>query len=97
MQISEFKALAASHKLKAVNFIESGCGPMVVEIVYEGGKDLIKDSHGEVLTYTNVTHAYDVCHKAGVHEANLVQVVPHDEACGGVSMDYHRESTPLKF
>jgi hypothetical protein len=97
MQISEFKALVSSHKLKAVNFIESGCGPMVVEVEYDGGKALIKDSAGEVVTYANVTLAYDVCHRAGVHEANLIQVVPHDEAGGGQNMDYHRESTPLKF
>lgn len=97
MQISEFKALASSHRLKNVNFIESGCGPMVVEVEYDDGKELIKDSHGEVMTCTNVTQAYDLCHRAGVHSANLVQVVPHDEACSGVVMDYHRESIPLKF
>ncbi|ANG62899.1 hypothetical protein A8C75_10655 [Marinobacterium aestuarii] len=97
MQISEFKALVSSHKLKAVNFIESGCGPMVVEVEYEGGKDLIKNSDGAVFTCLNVTQAYDLCHRAGVHEANLVQVTPHDETCAGVVMDYHRDSIPLKF
>ena len=97
MQISEFKELAASHRLTNVNFIESGCGPMVVEVEFEGGKDLIRDAKGEVLTCANVTQAYDLCHKAGIHAANLVQVVPHDEVCAGVAMDYHRESIPLKF
>jgi len=97
MNVSDFEDLAQSSRLKAVNFVESGCGPMVIEVESDQGTDLIRDRHGEIITCQNVSQAYAVCQKAGVHEANLVQVIPHDETCSGVIMDYHRDSIPLKF
>ncbi|WP_027856027.1 hypothetical protein [Marinobacterium jannaschii] len=101
MNVADFKSLAEAHSLRAVNFIESGCGPMVIEVEYdkdsEPVRELIKDSHGEVVTCKNVTQAYGLCQKAGVHKANLVQVIPHDEACQAEYADYHRESMPLTF
>lgn len=101
MNISEFISLAEEHRLKNVNFIESGCGPMVIQVEYgqdaDTEKELIKDSEGAVITCKSVTEAYGICHKAGVHRANLVQVIPHDEACANSFADYHSESIPLRF
>jgi len=101
MRISEFKSLASGPGLRGVNFVESSCGPMVIEVEFAKGgelhRELIKDSAGHVLTYSNITQAYDLCTRAGVHEANLVQVIPHDEACMGAFADYHKEALPLRF
>ncbi|MBY4676289.1 hypothetical protein [Marinobacterium arenosum] len=101
MRVADFKTLAGEHHIKNVNFVESSCGPMVIEVEFERGqevvRDLIKDSKGNVITYTNITQAYDVCSRAGVHRANLVQVIPHDEACVGMFAEYHRDAIPLKF
>lgn len=101
MNMSEFISLAEQHRLRNVNFIESGCGPMVIQVEYgrdaQTEKDLIKDENGVVITCKNVGQAYDICHRAGVHRANLVQVVPHDEACSSGFADYHSESIPLRF
>ncbi len=101
MNMSEFITLAEEHRLRNVNFIESGCGPMVIQVEYgkdaETEKDLIKDNKGDVITCRSVSEAYNICHKAGVHRANLVQVIPHDEACTNAFADYHSESIPLRF
>jgi len=101
MNMSEFITLAEQHRLRNVNFIESGCGPMVIQVEYgydkNMTKDLIKDNDGAVITCRSVAEAYNICHKAGVHRANLVQVIPHDEACSNSYAEYHSESIPLRF
>lgn len=101
MRVSEFRMLAQGPHLQAVNFIESSCGPMVIEVEFEQGVEnkraLIRNAQGEVITCRCITQAYDVCTKVGVHRANLIQVIPHDEACMGSYAEYHRESMPLRF
>ncbi|WP_286238248.1 hypothetical protein [Neptuniibacter halophilus] len=101
MNIEQLDHLNQQHKLKAVNFIESGHGPMVIEVEFTQDeavqKELIKDRSGNVVTCQNVKEGYQICLKAGVHEANLVQIETHDEACRSDFADYHKESIPLKF
>jgi len=101
MNSEQFEQLHKQQRLKAVNFIEAGCGPMVIEIEYDDqgqlNKELIKDDAGEVITCRNVKQGYDICLRAGVHEANLVQLETHDEAAYSEFADYHKDSIPLKF
>ncbi|MFW1678563.1 hypothetical protein ACFVYJ_12405 [Pontibacter sp. JAM-7] len=101
MNINQLSDLQKSQQLKSVNFIESGCGPMVIEIEFQRDKsylrELIKDDAGKVVTCSNITQGYDICHRAGIHHANLVQIIPHDEACYSEFADYHRSSLPLSF
>lgn len=101
MRYAEFKTLVSNDYLLNVNFIESSCGPMVIEVEYEidneHGKQLLKNDKGEVMSVNCITKAYDLCTNVGVHSANLVQTIPHDEACMGKYADYHSESMPLKF
>jgi len=101
MRMSEFKSIANGPYLQKVNFVESSCGPMVIEVEFSQGeqvrRELIKDRKGDVVTCRCITQAYDLCSQAGVHEANLVQVIPHDEACMGSFAEYHKEALVLKF
>ena len=101
MRISEFKSLASGPHLHNVNFVESSCGPMVIEVEVSQGeqvkRELLRDHKGEVVTCSCITKAYDLCTQAGVHKANLVQVIPHDEACMGAYAEYHRDAIALKF
>lgn len=101
MNIDQLTDINEGHTLKGVNFIESGSGPIVIEVEFDQEdrlqKELIKDEAGNVVTCKNLKEGYDLCLKAGVHSANLVQIIPHDEACQSAYADYHRDSIPLKF
>ena len=101
MNVDQIDSLNQQHRLKQVNFIESGCGPMVIEVEFtkdhETVRELLKDKDGKVLTCHNVKEGYDICLKAGVHQANLVQIETHDETCQSEFADYHRDTMPLKF
>lgn len=100
MQISEFRQLAAQHQVKQVRFIESSCSPLVVELHYGQStpkKDLLKNDQGEVVAFKNISQAYELCRDAGIHEAELVQIIPHDEACAGSYNSYDQPSMALKF
>ncbi|MCP4596745.1 hypothetical protein [Neptuniibacter sp.] len=101
MDIDELTDLHLQHHINAVNFIESGSGPMVIEVEFSRGGDrkreLIKDDEGRIITCKNIKEGYDICLKAGLHEANLVQIIPDDEVCRSEFADYHKEIMPLKF
>ncbi|MGH1462163.1 MAG: hypothetical protein ACRBB6_09010 [Neptuniibacter sp.] len=101
MNIDQLATVNETHTLKGVNFIESGSGPIVIEVEFDqdgdSRKELMKDAAGGVVTCKNIKEGYDICLKAGVHSANLVQIIPHDEACQSSYADYHRDSIPLKF
>ena len=101
MNIEQMGMLKQQARIRGVNFIESGCGPMVIEVEFDDHdnrqKELIKDQEGKVVTCHNVKEGYDICLKAGIHEANLVQIQTHDEACSSDFADYHQDSIPLKF
>ncbi|WP_299181716.1 hypothetical protein [uncultured Neptuniibacter sp.] len=101
MDTDQLELMLLQKRLKAVNFIESGCGPIVIEVEYaekdKVQKELIKDSQGEVVTCHNLKEGYDICLKAGIHEANLIQMDTDDEACQATFANYHREVIPLKF
>ena len=101
MNIEQLQELRLQQKVKAVNFIESGHSPLVIEVEYvdngETFKALLKDGDGVVTSYNHLKEGYDICLKAGIHTANLVQIETDDEVCQSEYADYHRESIPLKF
>lgn len=101
MNLQELKDLAQHQQISHVNFVESGCSPLVIELSYEeqdhSKKALLKSDQGAVLSFRNIAQAYDICRKAGIHSAHLVQVIPHDEACAGEFVSYDQQSIPLKF
>ncbi|WP_299179532.1 hypothetical protein [uncultured Neptuniibacter sp.] len=101
MTIQDFRSIAQQLQINQVRFIESGCSPMVIEVQY--GKvtdlktDLLKDRRGEVLAFKNITQAYELCRDTGIHHAELVQIIPHDEACISSAVHYDQQAIPLKF
>lgn len=100
MLISELKELRLNDLVKNVRFIESGCSPMVVEVEYGREffqKELIKTAQNSVLSFKNISQAYDLCREAGINQAELVQVIPHDEACSGQYMSYDQQVMALRF
>lgn len=101
MDTEQLHELNQQQRIKTVNFVESGCGPMVLEVEYQKGegtiRELVKDHNGNVLTCQQVKEGYDICTKAGIHKANLVQIVTDDEASRSEYADYHKESVPLIF
>ena len=101
MDTEQLETLNQQQRIKTVNFIESGCGPMVVEVEYSKGdetvRELIKDADGNVITCQQVKDGYDICLKVGIHKANLVLINTDDEASKSEFADYHRESVPLIF
>jgi len=50
-----------------------------------------------VVTCSNLAQAYAVCISAGVREAELVQMIPQDEACAGTGNAAATASLPLTF
>lgn len=101
MNIRQLVDLSEARKLSRINFIESGSGPIVIEVEFKQGEKLrralLKDDHEQVITCRNLKEGYDLCLKANVHEAYLVQIIPHDEACHSAYAEYHRDAIPLKF
>lgn len=85
MTIRLLKRLQKMRELVAVRFIGNACAPIVVQVAFfEDGQlrqQLIKSRRGEVVTCRHLGEAYALCRSAGVHHAELVQIVSHDEAC----------------
>ncbi len=97
---SELKDMSGNDQIKAVRLIESGCSPIVVEVIYDNEspkKQLIKTDQNKVMTFKNISLAYELCRDAGINEAELVQVIPHDEACVGSYVSYDQQTIPLRF
>ena len=98
MKMSDFRSLANANKINRIRFIESSCSPIVIELTQQDQqRSLLKTDQGDVLSFKNIAQAYDICRQQGFHEAELVQVIPHDEACAGKYIDYDQQSIPLKF
>jgi hypothetical protein len=101
MNIEKLQELQSGKKVHAVNFVESGCGPFVIEVEFKGKNglcnELLKNKEGQVISCNNLQEGYAICQQIGLHEANLVQIVPHDEACTSEYADYHKERMPLRF
>lgn len=101
MRTRELAKLRRQGPPLTVRFIESSCGPMVIQVCFiRDGKDvrkLLKDSDGDVVTCSNLAQAYAVCISAGVREAELVQMIPQDEACAGTGNAAATASLPLTF
>jgi hypothetical protein len=101
MNIGQLSDLSVSRALLRVSFIESGNAPIVIEAEYkQSGKvrrSLLKDESGQVISCKNLKAAYDLCLKADLHEAYLVQIVPDEEACHSAYADYHKDTIPLRF
>lgn len=83
--------------LAKVRFIESSCGPMVIELETHNQRELLRDGSGNIISCKNITQAYSICRKAGFHTAELVQTIPHDEACAGSFASHDQQVIPLKF
>ncbi len=85
MTKKQLTKLCKSGRSIRVRFIAPACGPMVAQVCLDrDGKtmrELLKDPKGRVITHQNLSQAYDLCRSAGVVEAELLQVIPHDEAC----------------
>jgi hypothetical protein len=101
MNLEEVRELKLRNQLKAVNFIESGHAPKVIELVYTDNdqtfKALLKNDHGDVITCHNLKEGYDICLGIGVRAANLVQIETDDEATMSDYADYCTKSIPLSF
>lgn len=84
-----------------VRFIAPACGPMVAQVCLdrdgEARRELLKDEKGRVITHQNLSQAYDLCRSAGVVQAELVQVIPHDEACAGTGDAANRQAMALSL
>lgn len=102
MNIRELRSINRAQDLLAVNFIESGHSPLVIEIEYRNerkglSKALMKHDDGAMITLDNIAQAYDLCRDSGIHKANLVQVETDDEASSSGYLEYHRVTMPLVF
>lgn len=101
MRTGELGKLRRQGRPFSVKFIESSCGPMVIQVCFiRDGKEvskLLKGPAGDAITCSNLAQAYAVCASAGVREAELVQMIPHDEACAGTGNTAVTVSLPLTF
>ena len=101
MNTHEFRSLADAQQIEKVRFIESGCSPLVIELMYQQDKQpkrtLLRQQNGSVVACRNIAEAYSICRTAGVHHAELVQVLPHDEVCSGETQSAQSAGIPLKF
>ena len=98
MNMSDFRQLARDNHIKQIRFVESSCSPLVIELTQtDNQRALLKDNHGEVMKFKNIAQAYDICREQGFHSAELVQIIPHDEACAGSFTQYDQQAIPLKF
>lgn len=98
MTIQELNAQVKHNQIAHVRFIESGCSPFVIELIdKEKSKHLLTDKHGKTFSFKNISQAYLICREVGIHKAELVQVIPHDEACVGHYVSYEQQSIPLRF
>ncbi|MFY0678544.1 MAG: hypothetical protein JXR18_14800 [Neptuniibacter sp.] len=96
----ELVDFSKNRRIKKVRLIESGCSPLVIEVEYgtdQIQKELLKTEDNQVMTFKNITQAYNVCRDAGIHEADLVQIIPHDEACAGSYLSYDQQAMTLRF
>ncbi|MGB0204695.1 MAG: hypothetical protein ACPF9K_06560 [Neptuniibacter sp.] len=97
---NELVDFSKNRLIRKVRLIESGCSPLVIEVEYGSDKirkELLKTEDNQVLSFKNISQAYDVCRDAGIHEAELVQVIPHDEACAGQYLSYDQQAMTLRF
>ena len=87
MTIKLLKRLRKMRQLDTVRIIRNACAPMVLQVAFfDNGqlrKQLIRTREGGVMTCRHLGEAYALCRSAGVHHAELVQIVSHDEACAG--------------
>ncbi|UTW02841.1 hypothetical protein KDX31_16075 [Amphritea atlantica] len=100
MQISEFKSYAQSKLITAVKFIESGCSPIVIELSYIKDKAMhraLLTRGTEVVTCKCLEQAYCICRDAGIHRAELVQIMTHDEACAGETLSGQHNPMIVRF
>ena len=100
MDKNELVDFSKNRLIRKVRLIESGCSPLVIEVEYGSDKirkELLKTDDNQVLSFKNISQAYDVCRDAGIHEAELVQVIPHDEACVGHYVSYDNQTIHLRF
>jgi len=101
MTIKLLKRLRKRRQLDTVRFIRNACAPMVLQVAFfENGqlrRQLIRTREGGVMTCRHLGEAYALCRSAGVHCAELVQIVSHDEACAGDSSVATRPAMPLTF
>lgn len=101
MRTRQLAKLRRSGKPFSVKFVASSCGPMVIQVCFIQGDDwvekLIKDGHGKVVTCQNLSQAYAVCRSAGVRQAELIQVLPHAEACAPAGNNLTNPSLTVCF
>ncbi|WP_461516119.1 hypothetical protein [Porticoccus sp.] len=99
MTKKQLTKLCKSDSSVRVRFIAPACGSMVAQVCLdrngEAIGELLKDPKGRVITYQNLSQAYDLCRSAGVVEAELFQVIPHDEACAGGGDVANRQTMAL--
>lgn len=98
MTISQLRNLVKANQIEQVRFVESSCSPFVIELIdKQGMKSLLTDKQGKTFSYKNISQAYGICREAGIHQAELVQVIPHDEACVGHFVSYDNQTIQLRF
>lgn len=100
MQISQMKTYAQSKLITAVKFIESGCSPIVIELSYIKDKAMHRElltRGAEVVTCKCLEQAYCICRSAGIHKAELVQIMTHDEASAGDTLAGQNNPMLLRF
>ncbi|WP_372598657.1 hypothetical protein [Amphritea sp.] len=100
MQISQMKTYAQSKQITAVKFIESGCSPIVIELSYIKDEAMHRElltRGAEVVTCKCLEQAYCICRDAGIHKAELVQIMTHDEASAGDTLAGQNNPMMLRF
>ncbi|SEQ94766.1 hypothetical protein SAMN03080615_03338 [Amphritea atlantica] len=100
MQISQMQTYAQSKLITAVKFIESGCSPIVIELSYIKDKAVHREllrRGGDVVTCKCLEQAYNICRDAGIHQAELVQTMTHDEAGADYTRAGEQPAMSLRF
>lgn len=101
LKLDTVEDLVLAGNLESINFIEIGCGPIMVEVAYrelgDSRQAILHKDNGEQVMFQNLAQGYELCRRIGVNQANLIQIETHDEAANYPFADYHKVLTPLKF
>ncbi len=101
MNPKSLKQKARCKQILKVTVQAQSCGPMVLEISYlEQGKtrmSLLRDSTNRVQHFANLGQIYQLCRKAGIHQAELCQTIAHAEAMACTDNSSLKACIPLQF
>jgi len=98
MTLKELKKKVRAKEINFIRFISMACNPIMIEVNHNADKKtLLRNHHGDIYLAHNIAMAYEVCRKANIHQADLVQIIAHDEACADTLMRPTSQTMSLKF